>query len=140
MGIVLQLVIQEKSIRTGQVFQKILMQQLRGIVTGSHISLRETSTGGSQTNPHLKVIQNQFLNGSDCQTTLMQPFNGRETDTSTFSRAQNTGGTTHGETGWSPAMAKKCHLSGMAFQLASMECFSGRIEGPTSSSQDSIGG
>merc|ERR1711915_371752 len=24
----------------------------------------ETSTGGSQINPHLKVIQNQFLNGS----------------------------------------------------------------------------
>merc|ERR1711915_979547 len=38
------------------------------------------------------------------------------------------------------AMAKKCHLSGRAFQLALMECFSGRIEGPTSSSQDNIGG
>merc|ERR1712228_944639 len=140
MGIVLQLVIQEKSIRTGRVFQMILMQQFRGIVTGSHISLRETSTGGSQTNPHPKVIQNQSLNGSDCQTTLMQPFNGPEMDTSTFSRAQNTGGTTHRETGWSPAMAKKCHLCGRIFQLALMECFSGRIEGPTSSSQGSIGG
>merc|ERR1712228_498784 len=114
MGIVLQLVIQEKSIRTGQVFQMILMQQLRGTVIGSHISLRETSTGGSQINPHLKVIQNQYLNGSDCQTILMQPFNGPEMAPSIFSRAQNTGGTTHRETGWSPAMAKKCHQSGTA--------------------------
>merc|ERR1719369_579588 len=118
----------------------ISMQQLRGTVIGSHISIRETNTGGSQINPQLKVIQNQCLNGSDCQTTLMQPFNGPETDTSTFSRAQNTGGTTHGKTGWSPTMAKKCHLCGRIFQLTLKGYFSGRIEGLTSSSQDSIGG